>query len=38
MKFVESEKLDLEVDIQTYLDTLKLKYYTTDSNKVSMRI
>ncbi len=37
MNLVESGKLDLDVDIQTYLDTLELKYYTNDSNKVTCR-
>ena len=37
MKLVEDGKIDLDVDIQTYLDTLNLTYYTNDSNKVTCR-
>jgi CubicO group peptidase (beta-lactamase class C family) len=37
MKLVEDGKIDLDADIQTYLGTLKLKYYTKDSNKVTCR-
>lgn len=37
MHLVEQGKIDLDVDIQTYLDTLKLKYYTNGSNKVTCR-
>ncbi len=37
MKLHESGKLDLDADIQTYIDTLKLKYYVNDSNKVTCR-
>ncbi|MBT3630456.1 MAG: beta-lactamase family protein [Candidatus Marinimicrobia bacterium] len=37
MKLVERGQLDLDVDIQTYLDTLKLEYYSGDSTKISCR-
>jgi len=37
MKLVEQGKIDLDVNVETYLDTLELKYYTTDSNKVTCR-
>ena len=37
MKLYEKGKLDLDADIQTYVDNLKLKYYVSDSNKVTCR-
>jgi len=37
MKLVEDGKLDLDANIETYLDNIKLKYYTNDSNKVTCR-
>ena len=37
MKLVEDGKIDLDADIETYLNNTKLKYYVSDSNKVSCR-
>lgn len=37
MKLAESGKIDLDADVEVYLDTLKLKYYTKSSNKVTCR-
>jgi CubicO group peptidase (beta-lactamase class C family) len=37
MKLHEDGKIDLDADIETYLNDTKLKYYVSDSNKVSCR-
>jgi len=37
MKLFEDGKIDLDVDIKTYLNDTKLKYYMSDSNKVTCR-
>ena len=37
MKLVEDGKIDLDADIETYLKDINLKYYVSDSNKVSCR-
>jgi len=37
MKLVEDGKIDLDADVETYLNGTKLKYYVSDSNKVTCR-
>lgn len=37
MKLHEDGKIDLDADIETYLNDTKLKYYVSDSNKVCCR-
>ncbi len=37
MKLVEDGKIDLDADIETYLNAINLKYYTNESNKVNCR-
>lgn len=37
MKLYEERKIDLDADIETYLNNTKLKYYTSYNNKVSCR-
>ena len=37
MKLDEEGKIDLDADIETYLKDTKLKYYVSDSNKVTCR-
>jgi len=37
MKLYEMGKIDLNTDVQTYIDTLNLKYYVNDSIKVTCR-
>jgi CubicO group peptidase (beta-lactamase class C family) len=37
MKLVEDGQIDLDADIETYLNDTKLKYYVSDSNRVSCR-
>ncbi len=37
MNLYQRGKLDLDIDVQTYLDTLELKYYVSDSIKVTYR-
>jgi CubicO group peptidase (beta-lactamase class C family) len=37
MKLVEDGKIDLDADIETYLSNTKLKYYTSDNNRVNCR-
>ena len=37
MKLYENGKIDLDADIESYLEDIQLKYYVSDSNKVSCR-
>lgn len=37
MKLVEQGKIDLDLDVETYLDTIKLKNYSNSTDKVTCR-